>query len=177
MTKQYTNAEMAAIWIHKGQYRRSGEEYVIHPFAVAQLISRYYPGDTVLYCTALFHDGIENCFGFENTGQKIIETIKHMIHAVPSNDAAYSIISNVLCLTKIPGQDYHDYIQKICSGELFEGVLKVKLADMEHNLSTSPSTKQVQKYSVALEHIQSFWGTKPPFVVSSQWKSVWDKIP
>ena len=178
MTKQYTNAEMAAICIHKGQYRRTGEEYIVHPFAVAQLMSKYYPGNNILYYTALFHDGVENCFdGSNHTGQKILKTLKNIMYAIPSKEETCIVISLVLCLTKLPGEDYMKYVHNIYSGPLCEEVLKVKIADMEHNLSSSPSPKQIQKYTLALAKIKSFFGGKPPMILSQQWKSVWGKIP
>ena len=178
MHKQYTKAESAAIKIHTGQYRRSGEEYIVHPFAVAQLISEYYPNNNILYYSALFHDAIENCFDDSNhTGPKIIQAFKHIMHAIPSREETCIVISLVICLTKLPGEDYMKYVKKIYSGPLREDVLKIKIADMEHNLSSNPSLKQVQKYTLALAKIQSFFGGKPPMILSEQWKSVWNKIP
>lgn len=178
MTKHYSNAEMAAMRIHKGQFRRSGEAYIEHPFAVAQLISRYYPGEKILYYAALFHDGLENCFDDSKyRGQKILKTLHLIMCAISSKEETCIVISLVLCLTKLPGEEYMKYMRKIYSGPLCEEVLKIKIADMEHNLSSSPSTKQIQKYALALAEIKSFFGGKPPMIIPQQWKSVWDKIP
>ena len=46
--------------LHSGQYRVSGEPYIIHPVAVAEIV--YSLGlDTDSICAALLHDTVEDC--------------------------------------------------------------------------------------------------------------------
>ena len=46
--------------IHKGQYRQSGEEYIIHPLNVAKNLLDIEVYDTDTICAALLHDTIED---------------------------------------------------------------------------------------------------------------------
>ena len=45
---------------HKGQYRKSGEEYIIHPLNVALILTDIYADISTLQA-ALMHDVLEDC--------------------------------------------------------------------------------------------------------------------
>ena len=45
---------------HKGQYRKSGEEYIIHPLNVALILTDIYADISTLEA-ALMHDVLEDC--------------------------------------------------------------------------------------------------------------------
>ena len=46
--------------LHEGQFRRSGEEYISHPVAVAIIVAQL-ELDTDSVCAALLHDTLEDC--------------------------------------------------------------------------------------------------------------------
>ena len=46
--------------LHAGQYRLSGEPYVCHPVAVAEIVAQL-GLDTDSICAALLHDTVEDC--------------------------------------------------------------------------------------------------------------------
>ena len=46
--------------LHKGQYRQSGEEYIMHPLTVAYILTDMYVDSDTL-CAALLHDTVEDC--------------------------------------------------------------------------------------------------------------------
>ena len=48
--------------LHAGQYRCSGEEYISHPVAVAEIVAGL-ELDTDSICAALLHDTVEDCVG------------------------------------------------------------------------------------------------------------------
>ena len=54
--KAYEFARMC----HTGQYRKSGEEYIFHPIAVATIVAEL-ELDTESICAALLHDTVEDC--------------------------------------------------------------------------------------------------------------------
>ena len=45
--------------LHSGQFRESGEPYIIHPLAVASILSEMH-ADTDTLCAALLHDTLED---------------------------------------------------------------------------------------------------------------------
>ena len=50
--------------------------------------------------------------------------------------------------------------------------LRVKLADIEHNLSDSPTVKQVEKYRKAIGEVSRVFAGKPSFISGLQWNSL-----
>lgn len=54
--KAYKFAELS----HKGQYRKSGEPYIIHPLNTAIILTTVY-ADTDTIIAGLLHDTIEDC--------------------------------------------------------------------------------------------------------------------
>lgn len=46
--------------LHEGQFRKSGEPYISHPVAVAEIVAGL-GLDTDSICAALLHDTLEDC--------------------------------------------------------------------------------------------------------------------
>ena len=59
--------------LHDGQYRASGEPYISHPIAVAEIVAGL-ELDTDSICAALLHDTVEDCS--DKTNLKEIENGK-----------------------------------------------------------------------------------------------------
>ena len=58
-TDDVQNALELSIEAHKGQFRKSGEPYVIHPILVA-VITAYFSNDEHMVIAALLHDVVED---------------------------------------------------------------------------------------------------------------------
>ena len=58
--------------LHDGQFRISGEPYIMHPIAVAEIVAGL-ELDTDSICAALLHDAVEDCS--EKTSLKEIEKL------------------------------------------------------------------------------------------------------
>ena len=63
-------AYLYAADLHEGQFRNSGEPYIIHPIAVAEIVAAL-GLDTDSICAAFLHDTVEDCSDKTN-----IETIE-----------------------------------------------------------------------------------------------------
>ncbi len=63
---------------HKGQTRRSGEPYIEHPVAVANIIKQYYPGERLLCTAALLHDALEDAIdnGNYKDEEELVDAIR-----------------------------------------------------------------------------------------------------
>lgn len=140
----YSTAQLA----HLGQKRRTGEDYFTHPRAVANIVRKYYPKDTRAYLVALLHDTIEDT---EEVGNLSVKELTSMIGAsIGDPDEAKDILDAVNALTHAKNQPYTEYVQGLSSNPM---ALKVKLADMMHNLSSTPTERQKAKYEKAINDL------------------------
>tara|TARA_A100001011_G_scaffold389694_1_gene471670 strand:+ start:4341 stop:5090 length:750 start_codon:yes stop_codon:yes gene_type:complete len=156
----YATAQMA----HVGQKRRSGEPYFSHPSAVRNLVRKYYPGDNGSQMVALLHDSIEDAPGSTVSS---VEEMKDWIRgSISDRSTAEEVISTVEKLSHEKGQDYASYVVSLLGDTT---ALRVKLADMLHNLSSSPSPRQKQKYADALRSLSDSAGGIPSGIDASHW--------
>ena len=159
----YATARLA----HMGQKRRSGESYFTHPEEVASIVQQYYPNDQVAYLVALLHDTLEDA---EAVGNVSLEELMQMISGSIADRAEYDkIISAVRELTHSKNVGYTDYLLSLASKPL---ALRVKLADMLHNLTSSPSQKQLSKYGTALDALEAQYSGSPPGISRDHMKAL-----
>ncbi len=131
---------------HDGQYRKSGEPYIIHPLNVALILTTIY-ADASTIEAGLLHDVLEDCDCSE----------EEMIDIVGSE--VTKIVQGVTKLSKIhfstENEYLIDYYKKIIVGMSEDvRVIIVKLADRLHNMRTLwaiPEEKQKRKAKEALE--------------------------
>lgn len=118
-----------AVEIHQGQFRQSGEPYIIHPLNVAQNVIKMevYDADTI--CGALLHDTIEDAkisFTKEDIKDQINEVVAELVDGV----------------TKLKNMDSKAQQTSYNIRKLILGLLKdiriivIKLADRIHNMET-----------------------------------------
>ena len=152
---------------HLGQKRRSGEPYLTHPVEVANIVHMYYPDEPVLCAAALLHDALEDALKMGN-----IEDDKSMESMIAGSFGDPFVGNEALrivrSLTHAEGVEYSDYVLSLSSDP---NVLKIKLADMLHNLQSSPSDKQKEKYRNALQALSPD-GAPPLDVDSGHWESI-----
>lgn len=125
----YQKALEFAIEKHRGQLRKGGEDYVIHPIAVAEMLKkRGY--DEEYQLTGLFHDLLEDTDAGEN---EIL---------LLSNE---NVLLAVKMLTKYKNYVMTEYISNIKNNRIAR---VVKLADRLHNLSCAGDADEnfVKKY-------------------------------
>jgi len=132
---------------HRGQYRKSGEPYCVHPILVAS-ITAHFSNEESIIATALLHDVVEDTnFTLDYVKDRWGSDIAHMVDGltkiveiretefVPSNNTSDTkIISSALTFRKMLIASIDDV-----------RVLIVKLCDRLHNMLTLdalPSNKQ-----------------------------------
>lgn len=133
-------AEKLAEFIHCGQKRRNGEDFVEHPRRVANAIKKLgYGGDVV--CASWLHD-VED-FQFLGEMFRIIDNI-----------FGYKTFGLVLLLTHVPKDTpYNDYIYKIA--EISNEAMAIKWQDMVDNTNDNIPKRQWEKYRGACLFLQS----------------------
>jgi len=125
---------------HSGQIDKGGKPYILHPISVAKIVKTE-EEKTV----ALLHD--------------VIEDTPVTLEELRENGLPESVVVAVDVLTKRPGVDYGDYIQRVKQNPL---ALAVKIADMTHNMDLSriqnPSAKdyaRIEKYNGVLRELKA----------------------
>ncbi len=159
-----STAELA----HTGQTRRSGEPYIEHPIAVANIISKYYPGERLLCTAALLHDTLEDAVANGNfkDEEELVDTIKSSYR---NPEEGMQVLSIVYALRHEKGGDYTSYMLQLASNV---DALKIKLADMLHNMSTSPTPRQALKYRTAFDALSKGTGGPPQGINPEHWNEL-----
>ena len=164
----YATAQMA----HMGQTRRDGSEYFTHPSEVRDIAQGFYPEDQVVQMAALLHDSLEDAPG---STVKTVEEMEEFIRGSIQDPAAgEEVIRVVRALTHEKGADYTSYVMGLMNDT---PALRVKLADMVHNLSDAPRPKQKMKYKAALDAMGEQTGGAPPSGISSaHWEELYSLV-
>lgn len=158
-----STAELA----HSGQTRRSGEPYIEHPIAVANIINKYYPGERLLCTAALLHDTLEDAVNNGNfkDEKELVDTIRSS-YRDPAEGT--KVLSIVYALTHDKSIDYTSYLIDLAKNQ---DALKIKLADMLHNMSTGPTPRQALKYQNAFNAL-SPTGQAPSGINPDHWNEL-----
>lgn len=135
--------------VHSGQHRKTGEDYIVHPIAVAEIVSTL-GLDTASICAALLHDTVEDCAG-----------VTRELVAQSTSEEIASLVDGLTNLTQIPFESKEDeHIENL--RKIFLAMSKdirvifVKLADRLHNMRTL-SAKPIAKQKItALETMQVY---------------------
>lgn len=156
----YATARMA----HVGQKRRSGEDYFSHPSEVRNIVRKFYPKDHAAQMVALLHDSLEDAPG--STVETVEEMEQFIKGSIQDPAAGEVVINGVRSLTHEKNAPYADYVVGLLNDPL---ALKVKLADMVHNLSSTPTPRQKQKYKKSIEMLSDAAGGLPTGISPKHW--------
>lgn len=128
---------------HEGQFRKSGEPYIIHPIAVAKILADL-GFETNVLCAGLLHDVVEDCgVTYDDLLDDFNQEIADLVEAVSSikrDGDALKLSKNTL--------DIMDMKKFIEHAKNNKKAYYIKLADRLHNLRTldsMPYYKQLSK--------------------------------
>lgn len=113
---------------HEGQYRKSGEPYIIHPVEVAIILSDLHM-DVETLTAALLHDTVEDC---DVTLEEVAEAF---------NDTVAELVNGVTKITRLEIESLTESQVKTLRKMLVAmsqdiRVIVIKLADRLHNMRT-----------------------------------------
>lgn len=143
--EKITKAYQTASLLHEGQFRKSGEAYICHPIAVAEIVAEL-GLDTDSICAALLHDTVEDC------SDKIdLPKLKKEF-----GDQVAEMVDGLTKLVQIPFNDkdslHMENLRKMLLAMTKDiRVIFIKLADRLHNMRTLNAQPEEKRRSIALE--------------------------
>lgn len=130
-----------AVEKHKGQTDKGGMPYILHPIYVMSKMET-----ETEKTVAILHDVVEDT-------DTTFEDLRNI-------GFSEEIVNVLDCLTRRESEDYFDYIDRIKANNL---AIKVKLADLEHNMdfrrikdiTDEDIIKRTRKYKQAWDELKS----------------------
>ena len=143
-----TRAYLCAKKQHEGQFRKSGEPYLVHLTSVAYILAQLRTGPTTI-AAGLLHDVIEDCeVGCEEMREMFGDEVTMLVEAVTK-------ISN------LKFQDEKEY-QASNHRKIFIAMAKdvrvilIKLADRLHNMRTLQFMREEKQKRIAAETLEVY---------------------
>jgi len=138
-------AYIYAASLHAGQFRVSGDPYISHPIAVAEIVAAL-GLDTDSICAAFLHDTVEDCSDKTNLG---------IISAKFGEDVAM-LVDGLTKMNDINVEDKEEAHMENIRKMLFAmskdiRVIFIKLCDRLHNMRTLGVKKEAKRRTTALE--------------------------
>ena len=132
--------------MHKGQFRKTGEEYIYHPLNVAIILTTIY-ADVPTLQAALLHDVIEDCdCEREEIDEKFGKIVGNLVYGVSKLGRINFSTENEYLI---------DYYKKIIVGMSEDArVIIVKLADRLHNMRTLWALPEDKQKKIARETLE-----------------------
>ena len=153
--KNYDLAKITAAYefakeLHEGQFRISGEPYISHPVAVAEIVAGL-ELDTDSICAALLHDTVEDC-----KDKVSLDIISHKF-----GYPVAMLVDGLTKLEKIPFADKEEQeVENLRKMFLAMSkdirVIFIKLCDRLHNMRTLYAKPENKRRITALETMQVF---------------------
>ncbi len=141
---EYANA------LHMGQMRASGEPYISHPIAVAEIVA-WLELDTDSICAALLHDTVEDCSEQTNLKEiekKFGETVAMLVDG----------LTKIVTLKVDDKEEAHiESLRKMLLAMSHDvRVIFIKLCDRVHNMRTLDAKPDPKRRLTALETMQVY---------------------
>jgi len=136
--------------LHEGQFRKSGEAYISHPVAVAEIVAEL-GLDTDSIVAAMLHDTVEDC------GTKVnLDMIRRMF-----GEEVAMLVDGLTKLVQIPFEDKEEeHIENLRKMFLAMSkdlrVIFIKLCDRLHNMRTLSSHTEQKQRMIAHETMQVY---------------------
>ncbi len=144
LQKAYLFSAMA----HEGQTRYSGEPYLVHPVAVADILSDL-KADDIALVAGLLHDVVEDnhAFSLADIGKRFGPEVAHIVEGLTKIEET------------LPGGEVREWatLRKVILAMVDDiRVILVKLADRLHNLRTMDALPESKRPAKAVETLEIY---------------------
>lgn len=143
-----------AIKAHKNQYRKSGEDYVIHPILVASITS-FFSDNEDMIIAALLHDVVEDTeYEFKDILLNFGACVAHLVEGLTkiTDIRAHSLLPSDVIDEKLT-KSALTFRNMLISSIKDIRVLVIKLCDRLHNMLTLEALKPEKQKRIAEETI------------------------
>lgn len=138
-----------ALRLHEGQFRKSGEPYIIHPIAVAKILAGFgMDNETVI--AGLLHDVVEDT---EYTREQLVEDFDEKIAQLVDGVTKLGNISYDASSEKVQAENFRKMFLAMTKDIR---VLIIKLADRLHNMRTLEYMPTNKRHSKAMETLEIY---------------------
>ena len=136
--------------LHEGQFRISGEAYISHPIAVAEIVAGL-GLDTDSICAALLHDTVEDCADRTNLAE-VEEKFGSQVAMLVDG------LTKIVTLSVENKEEAHiENIRKMLLAMAKDiRVIFIKLCDRLHNMRTLAVRREAKQRTTALETMQVY---------------------
>lgn len=119
------------------------KSYITHPLAVMEMMDT--EEEKIV---AILHDVFEQCHNYA-LGRIMDNSMFYVKNrnSMEKFTVSQTVYDALIALSKYPSDTYEQYIKELSKNKL---AIKVKIADMMHNMSESNNPKQKEKYLNAL---------------------------
>ena len=132
---------------HKGQLRKSGEPYIIHPINVAYILANL-GLDTQTICAALLHDIVEDTdTNYQEIKENFGEEIAQIVEGVTKLSRLFKSAED---------KQAENYKKMFIAMEKDIRVIILKLADRLHNINTLEHLKRDRQIAISKETIELY---------------------
>ena len=134
--------------LHDGQFRKSGEPYIMHPLSVAIILSQF-NADSDTICAGLLHDTLEDTNISKNELSELF------------NSTIADLVDGVTKIRRIHFQSKREQnlanMRKIITSLTSDvRIIIIKLADRLHNMRTLEFHTEAKQKEIALETMEVF---------------------
>ncbi len=149
-TEKISRAFEYANDLHKGQFRISGEAYISHPIAVAEIVAGL-GLDTDSICAALLHDTVEDCADRTNLAE-VEEKFGSQVAMLVDG------LTKIVTLSVENKEEAHiENIRKMLLAMAKDiRVIFIKLCDRLHNMRTLAVRREAKQRTTAHETMQVY---------------------
>lgn len=138
---------------HEGQFRKSGDPYIVHPLAVMKMVQGWgMDEDTVI--AAVLHDTVEDTkVTLDDVRQEFGETVAFLVDGVTKLGKARSGMRDID--TYLP-ETRDNLLRLLIATGADVRVLIIKLADRMHNMRTLSALAPDKQKKIAKETLEVF---------------------